>query len=476
MQHIASKIGIPKSKYLGNHKANDGLGKVPPQVQELERVVLGAVMLEKSALNSVVEFLRSEHFYNEINATIYEAIVTLFEKSQPIDIKTVRDQLRRSGKLTLIGDATYLVELTNEVSQTGSVAYYGRVIVEMAIKRTLISVCNKAQGDAYDDTVDVFTLLDKTEQAFFKIYDSNLSKNFSGMSSLVYKAIQDLQKAKTATNGTTGVPSGLLTLDRLTAGWQKSDLVIVAARPGVGKTAFVLTVLRNAAVDYKIPVAIFSLEMASIQLVHRMLSSEAEVDGEKLKKGTLNHQEWNAVAHKSNILSSSPIFIDDSPALSILELRAKARRLKAEHNVQLIVVDYLQLMRGEDTSNREQEISSISRALKGLAKELDIPVIALSQLSRSVETRGGDKRPQLSDLRESGSIEQDADMVLFLYRPEYYKIMVDEDNNPTDNVAEVIIAKHRNGPTGTAKLKFIGQYTKFANFSMVSDDELISYS
>jgi replicative DNA helicase len=342
--------------------------------------------------------------------------------------------------------------------------------MEMAIKRTLIEVASQIQSDAYEDTTDVFELLDKTEQSVFEISDSNLRKNYDNMRNLMAQAIQELQMLKDHKDGLTGVPSGFTALDRMTSGWQKSDLVIIAARPGMGKTAFVVSALRNAAVDFKIPVAIFSLEMASIQLVNRMISAEAELEGEKIKKGTLADHEWAQLVHKTSRLSSAPIFIDDTPALSVLELRAKCRRLRAEHGIQLVVIDYLQLMRGDQGGNREQEIASISRALKGIAKELSVPVLALSQLSRSVETRGGDKRPQLADLRESGSIEQDADIVMFLYRPEYYKITVDEEGLPTQGVGEVIIAKHRNGSTGTARLKFIGKFTKFGDL-----DEPSSY-
>ena len=285
------------------------------------------------------------------------------------------------------------------------------------------------------------------------------------MKSLMFQATKELQEKRNHKDGLTGIPSGFSRLDRVTSGWQKSDLVIIAARPGMGKTAFIVSALRNAAVDFSIPVAIFSLEMASLQLVNRLISAEAELDSEKIKKGNLADFEWQQMVTKTTRLSGAPIFIDDTPALSILELRAKCRRLKAEHNIQMIVIDYLQLMKGEvGSGNREQEIASISRALKGIAKELSVPVIALSQLSRGVETRGGDKRPQLSDLRESGSIEQDADIVMFLYRPEYYKITVDDDNMPTQGMAEVIIAKHRNGSLENVKLKFIGKYTKFADY------------
>lgn len=456
-----------KSSKLIPRDISESLGKLPPQALDLEEVVLGALMLEKNALNAVVEFLKPEHFYLETHKEIYTAIVDLFKSTEPVDMRTVVNQLRKTGKLELVGGAYYIAELTAKVSSAANIEYHARVVMEMAIKRELIQVASQIQSDAYEDTTDVFELLDKTEQSIFQISDSNLRKNYDNMRNLMARAIQELQVLKEHKDGLTGVPSGFTELDRMTSGWQRSDLVIIAARPGMGKTAFVVSALRNAAVDFKIPVAIFSLEMASIQLVNRMISAEAELESEKIKKGNLAEHEWAQLVHKTSRLSSAPIFIDDTPALSILELRAKCRRLKAEHGIQVIVIDYLQLMRGEQGGNREQEIASISRSLKGIAKELSVPVIALSQLSRSVETRGGDKKPQLSDLRESGSIEQDADIVMFLYRPEYYKITVDEEGMPTQGTGEVIIAKHRNGSTGNVKLKFIGKYTKFADLDSV---------
>ena len=452
-----------KSSKLIPREIAEGLGKLPPQALDLEEAVLGALMLEKSALNAVVEFLQPEHFYMDSHKEVYQAILDLFKASEPVDMRTVVHQLRKNGKLELVGGAYVIAELTAKVSSAANIEFHARVIMEMAIKRKLIEVASQIHNDAFEDTTDVFELLDKTEQSVFEISDSNLRKNYDNMKNLMARAIQELQMLKDHKDGLTGVPSGFTALDRITSGWQKSDLVIIAARPGMGKTAFVVSSLRNAAVDFKIPVAIFSLEMASVQLVNRMIAAEAELDSEKIKKGNLADFEWQQLVHKTSRLSSAPIFIDDTPALSMLELRAKCRRLKAEHNIQIIVIDYLQLMRGDQGGNREQEIASISRGLKGLAKELNVPVLALSQLSRSVETRGGDKRPQLSDLRESGSIEQDADIVMFLYRAEYYKITVDEDGMPTQGVGEVIVAKHRNGSTDTAKLKFIGKYTKFTD-------------
>ncbi|MEQ8924665.1 MAG: replicative DNA helicase [Fulvivirga sp.] len=453
---------------------NDTLGKLPPQAIDLEEAVLGALMLEKDALSTVIDILTPESFYQDSHKEIYKAIVVLFNNSEPVDMRTVVSQLRKNGKLELVGGSYYIAELTSKVSSAANIEYHARIVTEMAIKRELIKVASEIHHDAYEDTTDVFQLLDKTESALFEISEANIRKNYDNMTSLMAQAIHELEERKNHKDGLTGVPSGFTALDRVTSGWQKSDLVIIAARPGMGKTAFVVSALRNAAVDFNQAVAIFSLEMSSVQLVNRLISAEAQLESEKIKKGNLEDYEWQQLIHKTNKLSKAPIFIDDTPALSILELRAKCRRLKAQHDVQLIVIDYLQLMSGDSSKgggNREQEIASISRALKGIAKELDVPVIALSQLSRAVETRGGDKRPQLSDLRESGSIEQDADMVMFLYRPEYYGITEDENGMPTSGVGEVIIAKHRNGSLENVQLKFIGKYTKFSDLDTHSFGE-----
>ncbi|NDE61170.1 MAG: replicative DNA helicase, partial [Cyclobacteriaceae bacterium] len=418
------------------------LGKVPPQATDLEEAVLGALMLEKDALTSVIDILKVESFYKEGHKAIFQAILDLFTESQPIDLLTVTTQLRKNGTLEIAGGAFYITELTSKVSSAANIEFHARIITEQSIKRELIQIASEIQRDAFEETTDVFELLDGMEQSLFEISEKNIRKNYSDMRSIMREAI----------------------------GWQKSDLIIIAARPAMGKTAFVLSVLRNAAVDHNRPVAIFSLEMSSIQLVNRLISSEAELDAEKIKKGTLADHEWAQLVHKTSRLSKAPLFVDDTPALSILELRAKCRKLKAQHDIQMIVVDYLQLMSGDAKGsfggNREQEIASISRALKKIAKELSIPVIALSQLSRAVETRGGDKRPQLSDLRESGAIEQDADLVMFLYRPEYYGITEDEGGASTAGVGEVIVAKHRNGSLDTVKLRFIGRYTKFTDLDM----------
>lgn len=444
------------------------LGKIPPQAVDLEEAVLGALMLEKDALTNVIDILKVESFYKESHKVIFQAILDLFSESQPIDLLTVTTQLRKNGALEIAGGAFYVTELTSKVASAANIEYHARIITEQSIKRELIRISSEIQKDAFEDTTDVFELLDKMEQSMFEISEKNIRKNYSDMRSIMRDAIAELEERKNQKDGLTGVPSGFTALDRVTSGWQKSDLVIIAARPAMGKTAFVLSVLRNAAVDHSRPVAIFSLEMSAVQLVNRLISSEAELDSEKIKKGTLADHEWAQLVHKTAKLSKAPLFVDDTPALSILELRAKCRKLKAQHDIQMVVVDYLQLMSGDSKNggqggNREQEIASISRALKKIAKELSIPVIALSQLSRAVETRGGDKRPQLSDLRESGAIEQDADMVMFLYRPEYYGITEDEGGASTAGVGEVIIAKHRNGSLENVKLRFIGRYTKFTD-------------
>ncbi len=467
MADQAPVVASGKTRRLNVADLSHQLAKLPPQAVEIEEAVLGALMLERDALSNVIDILHQESFYTEGHQSIYEAIVELFNHSEPVDIKTVVHQLRKNGKLEVVGGAYYISQLTTKVNSAANIETHARIIAEQSIKRQLIRISSEILKDAYEDTTDVFKLLDRTEQSLFDVSESHIRKNYDKMSDLLHQAITEIQIKKNQTDGLTGVPSGFTSLDRITSGWQKSDLLIIAARPGMGKTAFVVSALRNAAVEFQMPVAIFSLEMSSVQLVNRMISAEAELESEKIRRGDLADYEWEQLVHKTDRLSQAPIFIDDTPALGILELRAKCRRLVSQHKVQLIIIDYLQLMTGDSSKNsggnREQEIASISRALKGIAKELDVPVIALSQLSRAVETRGGDKRPQLSDLRESGSIEQDADMVMFLYRPEYYGIDQDEEGTPTTGKAEFIIAKNRNGRTGTVDLKFIGKFTKFTD-------------
>lgn len=441
-------------------------GKLPPQALDLEEAVLGALMIEKDALTAVIDILRPESFYKEAHQRIYSAIQSLFQKSEPIDILTVTNELRQKGELEFAGGAYYITYLTDRVASSAHAEYHSRILAQKHIQRELIRISSEIIKDAYEDTTDVFNLLDKAEQNLFSVAEGNIRKNYDKMSSLIGQAIKQIEIARSQEGGISGVQSGFSALDRVTSGWQKSDLIILAARPGMGKTAFVLSMARNTAVEFKKPTAVFSLEMSSLQLVNRLIASETELSAEKLKKGNLAHHEWEQLNSKIGRLADAPLFIDDTPALSVFELRAKCRRLKAQHNIGLIIIDYLQLMTtgGENRGgNREQEISTISRSLKSIAKELDVPIIALSQLSRAVETRGGDKRPQLSDLRESGAIEQDADMVLFIYRPEYYGLEQDEQGNSTQGTAELIIAKHRNGALETVNLRFIANLAKFTD-------------
>jgi len=440
-------------------------GKIPPQATDLEEAVLGALMLEKTAMSEVADFLKAECFYKEAHQTIFHAINNLEDKSQPVDILTVTQELRLMGQLDFVGGPYYISQLTSRVASAANITFHARIIVQKYIQRELIRISSNTIKKAYEDTTDVFDLLDYAEKELFQVSEGNIKKEYEKMDSLLHQAIAQIENAKNNKDGISGVPTGFTDLDRVTAGWQPSDLIIVAARPAMGKTAFVLSMARNMAVDFNIPVAIFSLEMSSLQLVNRLIASETAISSEKLRKGTLADHEYQQLHSRIDKLSVAPLFIDDTPALSIFELRAKCRRLVAQHGVRIIIIDYLQLMTAgnSDGGNRVQEISAISRSLKIIAKELQVPIIALSQLSRAVETRGGDKKPVLSDLRESGSIEQDADMVTFLYRPEYYGIQYDENQNPTAGVGEVIIAKHRNGSLETVQLRFIGELTKFTN-------------
>lgn len=445
---------------------NIEMGKLPPQAIDLEEAVLGAMMLEKDAVNDVIDILVPNSFYKESHQKIYTAIQDLFQESEPIDLLTVTEKLRKNGDLEFVGGAYYIASLTHKVASAANVEYHARIIAQKFIQRSLIHISSETIKLAYEDTTDVFDLLDKAESDLYKVAEGNIRKNYDKMSTLIHQAVKKIEELSQQKEGISGIPTGFAGLDRITSGFQRSDMIVIAARPGMGKTAFVLSMARNCAVDFGRAVAVFSLEMSSLQLVNRLIASETELSAEKLKRGQLDPHEWEQLNSKLNKLSEAPIFIDDTPALSIFELRAKARRLKAQHNVDLIIIDYLQLMSGgsENRGNREQEISTISRSIKSIAKELNIPVIALSQLSRAVETRGGDKRPQLSDLRESGAIEQDADMVSFIYRPEYYDLLEDENGNSTAGMAEIIIAKHRNGALENVKLRFVSHLAKFEDF------------
>lgn len=442
-------------------------GKVPPQAIDLEEAVLGAMMLEKNKLADVIELLHPEVFYKEEHQRIFAAIQHLFAQVKPVDILTVTEELRLSGELDTVGGPYYIATLTNRVASSANIEYHARILLQKYIQRELIRISSDVIQNAYEDTTDVFDLLDKAESNLFAVSETSLRRSYRTMSSLIKEAIDDITKGRKHEGGLRGVGSGFTELDRLTAGWQKSDLIIVASRPGMGKTAFALTMARNVAVDFKKPIAMFSLEMSAIQLVMRLISSETEIPSEKLKRGILSDPEWDRLTSKITGLVDAPLYIDDTPALTVFELRAKSRRMKAQHHIELIILDYLQLMQGapEHKGNREQEISSISRALKSLSKELEIPIIALSQLSREVEKRTV-KKPILSDLRESGSIEQDSDMVLFIYRPEYYKVDEDAYGGETQGIAEISIAKNRNGPTKDIKLRFEANFAKFKDLEV----------
>ncbi|MEM9686647.1 MAG: replicative DNA helicase [Bacteroidota bacterium] len=442
-------------------------GKIPPQAIDLEEVVLGAMMIDKKGVDEVIDILHPDSFYKEAHKYIYEAIVKLFETSEPIDLLTVSAQLRKDDKLDRVGGDFYLIQLTKKVASSAHIEFHARIILQKFIQRQLIKISREIIEQAYEETTDVFDLLDHAEAKIYEVTQGNIKKSSETAQNLVIQAKKKIEEISNK-KGLSGISSGFDKLDKLTSGWQPSDLIIIAARPGMGKTAFVLSMARNIAVNSDSPVAFFSLEMSSVQLITRLISSETGLSSEKLRTGRLEKHEWEQLNVKVKGLEKAPIYIDDTPSLSIFDLRAKARRLASQYGIKLIIVDYLQLMTSggsQKGGNREQEISTISRNLKALAKELDVPIVAISQLSRAVETRGGSKRPLLSDLRESGAIEQDADIVSFIYRPEYYKIEEwdDEERSPTQGQAEFIVAKHRNGGLDNIRLKFIGHLGKFDN-------------
>lgn len=451
-------------------------GKMPPNALDFERLVIGTFLIDKKGLDHSIDLLTPEVFYDPRHQVIFSTILKLYEGNQPVDLMTIIQDLKKEGRLNLAGGDSYIIDLTMGVSSSAHIEYHVRVILEKYILRSLINVSANVIDAAYKESTDVFELLDKAEQSFFEITNGTIKKGFDTANSLVKQAIDTIKSLKDK-EGLSGVPSGFRDVDKETGGWQNSDLIIIAARPAMGKTAFLLSMARNIAVGHKIPMALFSLEMASVQLITRMIASETRISSEKLRKGTLDDEEWQRLFSNVSELENAPLYIDETPSLSIFDFRAKCRRLVMQHGVRLIMVDYLQLMTagggGKGTGNREQEISMISRSLKAIAKELNVPVIALSQLSRSVETRPG-KRPQLSDLRESGAIEQDADIVSFIFRPEYYKITVwdnDEEGQETstENQAELIIAKHRNGATADVRLSFLKHFAKFGDIEAAFD-------
>lgn len=443
------------------------VGRLQPQAREVEEAVLGALMLEKDAYFVVSDILKPESFYDKTHEMIYQAIVDLALTQQPVDMLTVTEQLKRNGNLEAVGGPFYISQLTGKVASTAHLEYHAQIIAQKYLARELIRYTGVIQGKAFDEMVDVEELMQEAEGELFKISQRNIKNEATQIDPVIKDAIGLIQKASEQKEGLSGLRSGFNGLDKMTSGWQNSDLVIIAARPAMGKTAFVLSMAKNMAIDFGTPVAVFSLEMSNVQLVNRLITNVTEIPANKIKSGQLAAYEWEQLDYKIKELYGAKIFVDDTPSLSVFELRTKARRLAREHGVKCIIIDYLQLMNASGMSfgSREQEVSTISRSLKGLAKELNIPVIALSQLNRGVENRQGveGKRPQLADLRESGAIEQDADMVCFIHRPEYYKIFEDEQGNSLIGLAEIIIAKHRNGAVGDVRLRFKGEFAKFMN-------------
>ncbi|MBI4547961.1 MAG: replicative DNA helicase [Ignavibacteriae bacterium] len=453
-------------------------GRVPPQAVDVEKAVLGAMLIDKEAVPKVLEMLNEESFYNPTHQKIFRSMIALFDKGEPVDAVTVVEELRRRGELNAVEDPVYITELTMNVTSSANVEYHGHIVLEKALMRSLISASAEVASRAYSDTEDAFDLLDDAESKIFQISERRLKKAATPIKRALQDAFEVLQEIHGKHSGVTGVPTGFVELDNLTGGFQKSDLVILAGRPSQGKTALALSIARNAALhkERRTPVAIFSLEMAEQQLVIRMLSAEAKVNAHQLRTGRLRDDDWQTLSRIVGRLADAKIFIDDTPALGILELRAKARRLKAEHGIGMVIVDYLQLIQGpKSAESREREISMISRSLKALAKELNIPVVALSQLNRAVESRS-DKRPLLADLRESGAIEQDADVVLFVHRPEMYGILEIKDEQygsiPSEGVAEILVGKQRNGPTGVVRLAFRKEY---AGFERLAPPSMESY-
>ncbi len=460
---MAKKENIQRTG-LTIDQINAQYGKVPPQAIEVEEAVLGALMLERDAYVTVADIIDTYSFYKEEHRKIFEAIKSLSLNQKPVDLLMVTQELKDRNQLEEVGGPAFIAQLTRRVASAAHTEFHARIIAQKFIQRELIRVSSEIQSKAYDDTLDVDDLIDFSESSLFKVSESNIKKETMPIRPVLKAALDLIAEARNREDGLHGIPSGFTALDRITLGWQKTDLIIIAARPSMGKTALVLSMARNIAVDHNRPVAIFSLEMSSLQLANRLIAAETELGSQKIKSGRLEDWEWTLLHSKIAKLSNSPLFIDDTPALSIFELRAKCRRLKMQHKIQGVIVDYLQLMTAgmDNRGSREQEVSTISRSLKAIAKELDIPIIALSQLNRSVESREG-KRPQLSDLRESGAIEQDADIVIFIHRPEVYGITEDDNQNSTKGVAEIIIAKHRNGATGEIHLAFRKELAKFSD-------------
>ena len=444
-------------------------GTVPPQATELEQAVLGALMLEKDAIIDIQEYVKTETFYLEEHRIIFKAIQDLSFEMKAIDLYTVTERLKAQKELQKVGGAAYLAELTQKVASAAHVEFHAKIIAQKYVQRELIRSATEIERRSYDEEVDVTELIGFAEQEIFRVSEGNVKRSVLAASDILRKALAQIEEASKTAGEYNGVRSGFTDIDSITLGWQPSDLIIIAARPSMGKTAFVLTMARNMAVEFKTPVAFFSLEMSSVQLMNRLIVAETQINAKDLRTGNLTPAQWTHLETNTVELGRAPLYIDDTPALSVYEFRSKARRLKTQHDIQLIIIDYLQLMTAatpETRGNREQEVSLISRTLKAIAKELNVPIIALSQLSRATETRGGSKRPQLSDLRESGAIEQDADIVAFIHRPEYYGMNTDENGMPTAGMAEIIIAKHRSGAATDVKLRFLKEQTRFMDLDM----------
>ena len=442
-------------------------GHLQPQALEMEKAVLGALMIDKEAYGVVCETLRPESFYEPRNQMVYTAIRDLSMSEKPVDVLTVTEQLAKLGMLEEVGGPGYVAELSSRVASSANIEYHANVIAQKSLARQLISFASVIETKAFDETVDVEELMQEAEGSLFELSQRNMKKDYTAIDPVISQALKVLTAAAANTDGLTGISTGYYKLDDITSGWQNSDLVIIAGRPAMGKTSFALSMAKTIAADLRVPMAFFSLEMSNVQLVNRLISNACEIEGSKILNGQLKPDEWDRLDKRINNLLGAPLYIDDTPGLSVFELRTKARRLVREHGVKLIMIDYLQLMNanGMRFSSRQEEVSTISRSLKGLAKELDIPVLALSQLNRGLESREGNegKRPQLSDLRESGAIEQDADMVVFVHRPEYYRIYQDENGRDLRGMAEILIAKHRKGATGIITLSFRGEFTRFEN-------------
>jgi len=436
-------------------------GKLPPHSEDLEETVLGQLMLEDDSIINVIDLLKPESFYIKKHQSIFEAIIKLANNQDPVNIQTVVEELRKHDKLDEVGGAFFIAQLTQKVSSAAHIEHHSKLVAQKFIQRELIRVSSEIQEKAFDSAIDVSELIDFSESSVFQVAEGNVKKAAAPINQIMEDAFKAIKKAQENKNTYSGEPTGFPSLDNITSGWQAANMIVLAARPAMGKTAFVLTMLRNMAVDHQLPVAMFSLEMNCVQLVNRLIVAETGINHKKVKNGDLTDEDWKKLYDNTKKLSNSPIYLDDTPALSIFEFRAKCRRLKEKYDIRCVFIDYLQLMTTANPSSREQEVSLISRQIKAVAMELDIPIIALSQLNRSVETRTGNKRPQLSDLRESGAIEQDADLVLFIHRPEYYGLEIDEDGDSTEGLAEIIIAKNRHGSTDSVKLEFIAELTKF---------------